>query len=69
MDLPPPVTPSCYNSILKKLNICSVERANNMTKESANRLRDIISKEKPENIEIDEKGNVIVKVSVTVDGT
>ena len=38
-------------------------------KESANRLRDIIAKEKPENIEIDEKGNMIAKVSVAVDGT
>ena len=55
--------------LLLLLNICSMEQANNMMKESANRLRDIISKENPENINIDEKGNVIVKVSVTVDGT
>ena len=36
MDLPPPVTPSCYNNILKKLNAhASVEQANNIMKESA----------------------------------
>ena len=55
MDLSPPVTPSCYNSIPEKLSICSVEQANNIMKESVNRLRDIVSKEEPENIEIDEK--------------
>ena len=37
-------------------------------KESANKLRNFNSKEKPENIEIDEKGNAL-RFSVTVDGT
>ena len=69
MGLPPPVTPSCYNNILKKLSTCSVEQATNIIKESANRFRNIIAKEEPENIEIDEKGNIIAKISVTVDGT
>ena len=41
MDLPPPVTPSCYNNILKKLSTCSAEQANNIMKESANRSREI----------------------------
>ena len=38
-------------------------------KESANRLRDIIAKEDLENIENDEKGNVFLKVLVTVGRT
>ena len=45
-----------------------MEQANNIMKESANELRNFNSKEKPENIEIDEKGNVL-RFSVTVDGT
>ena len=66
MDLPN----FCYSITLhQKLSTYSVEQANNIMKESANRLRDIIAKEKPENIEIDEKGNAIAKVTVTVDGT
>ena len=69
MDLPPLVTPSCYNNILKKLSTCSVEQANNIIKESANRLRNIIGKKEPENIEIDETGNIIAKFSLTVDET
>ena len=69
MDLPRPVAPSCYSNILKNLSTCSVEQTNNIMKESANRLRDIIAKEEPENIETDEKGNMIAKVSVAVDGT
>ena len=44
MDLPPPVTPSCYNNMLKKLSTCSVEQANNIMKESDNRLKDIYCK-------------------------
>ena len=55
MDLSAPVTPSCYNSIAKKLSICSVEQANNIMTEFVNRLRDIVSIEEPENIEINEK--------------
>lgn len=55
MDLSAPVTPSCYNSITKKLSICSVEQANNIMTEFVNRLRDIVSIEEPENIEINEK--------------
>ena len=55
MDLSPPVTPSCYNSIPKKLSVCSVEQTNNIMKELVNRLKDIVSMEEPENIEINEK--------------
>ena len=50
------------------LSTGSVKQANNIMKESANKLRNFNSKEKPENIEIDEKGNVL-RFSVTVDGT
>ena len=50
------------------LSIGSVEQANNIMKESANKLRNFNSKEKPEDNEIDEKGNVL-RFSVTVDGT
>ena len=46
-----------------------MEQANNIIKESANRLRDIIAKKEPESIEIDGTGNIIAKVSVIVDGT
>ena len=69
VDLPPSLILLFYNNILENLITCSVEQANNIMKESANRLRDIIAKEELENIENDEKGNVFVKVLVTVGGT
>lgn len=53
----------------KNLIACSVEQANHIMKESTNRLRDIIAKEDLEDIENDEKGNVFLKVLVTVGRT
>ena len=36
IDLPPPVTPSCYNNILKRLSAhVPLEQANNIMKESS----------------------------------
>ena len=47
--------------------LCGIGKQYNV-RESANRLRNIIAKEEPKNIEIDEKGNVIAKILVSVDG-
>ena len=38
-------------------------------KETADRLKQIILEEEPENIECDKDGNIIAHVAVTVDGT
>ena len=69
MNLPSPVTKKSYNNHIKAIKKVLVEQAEDKMNAAASRLRGIIETEEPENITIDEAGNTIASVAVTVDGT
>ena len=69
MGLVQPIHKTPYNTIQKKLSSTSVEQAEKIMCEAADRLRTIVLEEHADNIEVFENGNLIAKVAVTVDGT
>ena len=68
MNLPPPVTKTCYNEHLIKIEKAAIANAEEVMLESAKRLYQKIALEQPEKIEEFEEYDVAC-VGVTVDGT
>ena len=69
IGLPPPVSKRAYNELLKKIKDATVKYTEEVMVDAANRLKEIIEREEPSKIHIDDSGNKIADVGVTVDGT
>ena len=69
MGLSPPITKKPYNDHMKHIEKASIENAKSLMRDAAVRLVNITEKEGPGNIEVNEDGEKIAKVAVTVDGT
>lgn len=65
MNLPPPVTQKAYNQHLEEIEKVSKKHAENLMQDAADRLREKVCKERPDDI----GSNGVAEVAVTVDGT
>ena len=67
MNLPPPIIKAAYNEQQKQKLEVAENSTHNIMLEVCNHLRKIVAEE-PSKIELDEEGNEIASVAVTVDG-
>ena len=68
MNLPPPMAKEAYQNHLIQIEKATKSNAKEVMKDEAKRLRDKVSIEHPNDIEMDDE-ELIANVAVTVDGT
>lgn len=65
MNLPPPITQKAYNQHLVEIEKLCKKHAENLIKDPADRQREKVGRERPDDI----GSNGVAEVAVTVDGT
>lgn len=68
MELPPPVIKKAYNQHMIQIEKTAVDNAEKQMCEAAERLKEIIASEEPDDM-VEVNGHTVAKVAVTVDGT
>ena len=68
MDLPPPVTKKAYNQHMKKIQKSSINNAEQLMCDAAERLTNLVSSEE-EDCVVEINGQKATKVAVSMDGT
>ena len=69
MDLAPPVNKAPYNKIQNELDTTLNKQAETVMKEAASRVILKVCEDDPDSIELNEKGEQVANIAVTVDGT